>query len=232
MKIIQIYVRGSALPHTLTLDVAPTNTIVEVKIKIQEKVKLHPYYQRLFLDGSVLDDSKSLTEYEIDDESVLDLYLRSSDRIQVFIKTVSGRLIPLNLVPTDIVFDVKKAIQEQEENIHPYLQKLVFAGEILEDNRILSDYGIRKESVIHLYTKPKTEIRLYVKTPTGKLIPIELQNRDKVNNIKNQIEHKEGIAVNQQRLFFAGNELVNDEFISKYDIHGESTIFLSIDTKS
>ncbi|KAL0207119.1 hypothetical protein P9112_012830 [Eukaryota sp. TZLM1-RC] len=67
---------------------------------------------------------------------------------------------------------------------------------------------------------------LKVKTLTGKIIPIDLQELDTVESLKYKIQEREGIPPDQQRLIFAGRQLQEDQLLSSCGVQNNSTIHL------
>ena len=68
---------------------------------------------------------------------------------QIFVKTLNGKTITLDIDQYDST-DIVKAKIEDKTNIPPYHQRLIYQGKQLENGRCIMDYNIQKDNTLHL----------------------------------------------------------------------------------
>jgi len=119
------------------------------KAKIAEKEGIPPEQQRLIFGGQQLQDSKTIDDYDVGDDATLHLVLRLRGGMQLFVKTLTGKTVSIEVEEGESIEDVKAKIAEKE-GIPPEQQRLIFGGQQLQDSKTIDDYDVGDDATLHL----------------------------------------------------------------------------------
>ena len=227
------------LPFNLHKIINYNNELIKnVKNNIQKKFNIQNNIQ-LSYNTHILNDNNTLYDYNINNLDNINVIVGlngggtdNDTPKQIFIKTLQGKTITIDVKDSDKIESIKQKISIKE-GIPTDQQRLVFNGKQLEDNSTIAEYNIDTESTIHLVLRlrgggidDETTKQIFIKTLQGKTITIDVKNSDKIESIKQKISIKEGIPADQQRLVFNGKQLEDGSTIAEYNIDTESTIHL------
>jgi len=134
---------------TITLEVEATDTIHNIKEKIQDMEDITLNEQHLYVDAlrPFLSNDRTLSDYNIQEGATL--HLMTARGMQIFVKTFDNKTITLDVVPNDTIALIKAMVQ-YEEGIPTDQQILIFKGVPLEDGRTLANNVIQHGSTLHM----------------------------------------------------------------------------------
>lgn len=143
----------------ISIEVQPSDTIEGIKSVIADKKDMHVETFYLSHSGKLLANDKTVDDYGISNNNILNLHMSiigggietegGNGTRQIFIKTLQGKTLTLEVKPEDSIGAIKQRIFEKE-GIPVDQQRLVFNGKQLEDNQSVNDYNMADGCSVHL----------------------------------------------------------------------------------
>jgi len=138
-------------------------------------------------------------------------------------RTLAVKTLTLDVEASDTIADVKAKIQEQED-ITPNQQRLIFARQGLENHCTLSEYNVQSGST--LYMDWEWDFHVHVETWWGQSLCVDdMCPADSIFSLKARLQHMAGYPANQQVLIFTTVELADACTLADYNIQKASTIY-------
>ena len=225
--------------QTIKVNVNSEDKIRNLKKVIQHETGIPYFNQCLIFKGQILNDDLYVLSYNISNNSILYLYLKSiytlfvdpcqvfdHSPIQINIKETSGYTFNLNINPNEPIRTVKLMIQEKGLASLDH-QKLLFNGVELQDDVLIDFYNITNNDTLDLqiiFTHP--DIQIFVKSGCGfKTFTVDVNVYEKIESVIRKIETVMGIIFDDRFYLCYDCKILNKErTIADYNIQNENTI--------
>jgi hypothetical protein len=195
---MQISVVDSVTGRVTVLAAAASDTVAEVKAKIQAKEDIPVDLQRLKFDGLEMMDCDTLDDYGVKPETALQLIRRYN----IHVDALSGGNIPLIVDGDCTVRSLKHAIHRRR-GIPPEYQRLTYDHNLLEDNCTLSHYSIEAECRLSLVAIDAPLQLEVIDMHSGRDFRLVAKPSNTIGEIKAMMELLVGIPADQQQLFMS-----------------------------
>ncbi|KAA6378783.1 MAG: putative Polyubiquitin [Streblomastix strix] len=217
----------------LDLEMEVGDTIERVKHTIQIREGIPLEKQKLCYLERNLNDKKTLQQLRIRGMSTLYVAIKQEGGMLIFVMTEYEyeQTLVFEVKKTDMIIVLKQKIRDME---HIPIEKiwLYSAGRRLEDDKTFEEYNIQEKTRLFLIIKQKTDgMLIFVKKPMGKIFGLEVDQKDTILDVKQQIELKENIEIKEQRLTLKGFLLEDDKTIQQYKIQNDQTLQLFMKQK-
>lgn len=216
----------------LILDVEQNDRIEDIKLQIEDKIGINSDKQNLIYLNQELRDGTTINDYPIKNGNSIYLLTITDNNMLIFINYGKDKIIPLEVDPTSSIGNIKTKIEEIK-GFESDKQLLIFETNILQNDKTLENYSIEPKSNLFLIYPSRNGFVVFIQIMNKnnpkdiyKIFPLQVEGTDLVENLKTQIEDREKISINRQRLVFAGKLLQDGKTLMDCSIASYSPIKL------
>ena len=207
----------------INIEYSLEDTIENIKMSISNNLSIPIEKQQLYHEGIELKNNQKIFDYNCNFNQNLIFYLVLKLKIEIKIEFNQEKYITVYTKPNETIESIKKII-ENKENYPSIYMDLIFKDQILENQKLISDYKIENNFAIF---KIKLRERIKVTLFNGKTITIYLENDiNTIEKIKNIITQKAGLDSLKYRLMYGTKQLINEKNLKDYNIKNDSCLSL------
>lgn len=225
LVVMRIYVKIPSAQKIIAVDLRTYDTIQNIKSIIEVKEGIQPDRYTLIHNGKVLEDDRILAALNIPNESTIHLIFNTKDVIPIFVRTVTGEILKLEVKVLYTVHDVKAIIESMTGVLVNDLD-LIYAGKRVEDSKTLASYDIKEEATLEMFP---AMMQIFVKTWNGKTITLDVQKGNTITDVKDKIFHKLRIladCLSNVSIVFSGKRLDEGQDLASYGVQMHSTLHM------
>ena len=228
---------------SINLSVTDSTRIINVKNFIHEQNGTPTSDQRLIFAGdtnTVLDDNKTISDYNIKDGSALHCVIKIKDKLKetgkgkVLVKVRTGQTFTLDIAASDTIYTLKQNINKTwgRGNLDPSELILIFAGLKLRNTLSITDYNIRDESTLHLEWSRSSLMQIVIRHETDSF-PMYVHPFDTFQFVKDLISRQIKLDLDQSdyHLIYANSKLNDNDSFFDHFIKDGDTIDISLRTQ-
>jgi ubiquitin len=220
---MKIHVKTPLDQKIIAIEARSFDPIQNITSIIQAKEGIHSDQYTLVHNGKVLEDERILSSLNAPNETIFHLVFNPKDVLPIFVRTVAGEMLSLEVKVLFTIRDVKTIVGSMADVLNIDWD-LIYAGKKLEDCKTLASYDIKEETILEMLP---ALIQIFVKAlGGGETITLGVQRYNTIKDVKDKIYQKQtGVLDNNDwYLIYAGNKLENWMTLASYDIKEETIL--------